>query len=250
MNKRELKPITPSKRGAQLYGPWPTTRAKAIELGTKTYFPGTPCKNGHVTTRKVSGGGCGKCKSEDRKEKYHNDEDRRKVSLERGREWRRKNPERHRASNREHARRAYHNDPEKFLERGRKWRAENPELAIASAKNWRENNPERVRAQNKKWHKENPGAKRAIDSRRKARKLGDNGPSYSAADVKDVLKKQRGKCAYCQIKLKKYHVDHIMPLALGGSNGKANIQITCPDCNVKKHASHPLDFAKKIGLLC
>lgn len=241
------KPIT---HGLPKYGPWPTTKAKAIELDTKTFFPGTACKNSHITTRLVSGGGCSICRSAAKKQKYQ-DEDERIRNRQKAKECRINNPDRHRARNRESARRRYHADPEKFIAQAKEWRAENPDVARSSAKSWRDKNPERVQWQNQKWPKENPEARRAIHSRRKARKLGDSGPPYSGADVKELLKKQGGKCAYCAVRLKgKYHVDHVMPLALGGSNSKSNIQITCPDCNLKKHALHPIDFAHKIGLLC
>lgn len=46
-----------------------------------------------------------------------------------------------------------------------------------------------------------------------------------------------------------YHVDHIQPLALGGSNDKTNLQLLCPTCNTKKSAKHPIDFMQSRGLL-
>ena len=39
------------------------------------------------------------------------------------------------------------------------------------------------------------------------------------------------------------------PLALGGSNDKANLQLLCPTCNAKKSAKHPIDFMQSRGLL-
>ena len=46
-----------------------------------------------------------------------------------------------------------------------------------------------------------------------------------------------------------YHVDHIQPLALGGSNDKANLQLLCPTCNLRKSAKHPVDFMRETGRL-
>jgi hypothetical protein len=48
---------------------------------------------------------------------------------------------------------------------------------------------------------------------------------------------------------KAYHKDHIVPLARGGANWIANIQLTCPKCNFSKNRSDPIDFAKKLGKL-
>lgn len=40
-----------------------------------------------------------------------------------------------------------------------------------------------------------------------------------------------------------YHVDHVVPISLGGSDGPENLVLTCPNCNHRKHAKHPMDFA-------
>jgi 5-methylcytosine-specific restriction endonuclease McrA len=45
------------------------------------------------------------------------------------------------------------------------------------------------------------------------------------------------------------HVDHILPLALGGDNRRKNIQLLCPTCNLSKGAHHPIDHAQRNGLL-
>ena len=62
---------------------------------------------------------------------------------------------------------------------------------------------------------------------------------------------QRGKCACgCKQQLgNDYHMDHIMPLALGGTNTDDNIQLLRPTCNLSKHDKHPVDFMKQRGYL-
>lgn len=55
---------------------------------------------------------------------------------------------------------------------------------------------------------------------------------------------QEGKCNSCFSYLviegkNNYHVDHIMPLVLGGSNWPDNLQLLCPRCNMKKGSKHP-----------
>lgn len=87
---------------------------------------------------------------------------------------------------------------------------------------------------------------------RRALKLSSG--THSAIDIKSIYDNQRGLCANCKINLievgaGKYHVDHIMPLVLGGANGKENLQCLCPACNLRKHAKDPLAWANENGRL-
>ena len=59
---------------------------------------------------------------------------------------------------------------------------------------------------------------------------------------------QLGRCAnpYCGRSLKDgCHVDHIMPVALGGDNDLRNLQFLCPDCNFRKNKLHPEDWERQ-----
>jgi len=65
-----------------------------------------------------------------------------------------------------------------------------------------------------------------------------------------VGKLQRWKCAICGVGIqKKYHLDHVTPLALGGTNAGNNFQLLCPPCNRMKGAKHPVDFMRSLGFL-
>lgn len=75
---------------------------------------------------------------------------------------------------------------------------------------------------------------------------------HSLQDILRIERAQKGRCAYCRRKLGKRvqkQIDHIMPLAKGGSNNARNIQLACDDCNFEKRAQHPIDFARSRGLL-
>ncbi|MGA4020423.1 HNH endonuclease [Ralstonia nicotianae] len=99
------------------------------------------------------------------------------------------------------------------------------------------------------WRRCNPEAYRSVGANYRARKRAANG-SHTGEDIKRLYELQRGCCAYCAKRLgKKYDVDHIVPLALGGANGKENLQILCPSCNRKKQAADPIDYANRIGKL-
>lgn len=89
---------------------------------------------------------------------------------------------------------------------------------------------------------------RATQSKRRAK----GGGIWTRADIGRLMLTQRHKCAhtFCRASLKgKYHIDHIVPVALGGSNQLSNIQLLCVKCNLSKSATHPVDFAQMNGLL-
>lgn len=93
---------------------------------------------------------------------------------------------------------------------------------------------------------------RRDSSHRRATARGADG-HYSTEDIVRIFTSQKQRCAYfgfCGRSIKLiYHIDHIVPLAKGGSNWPRNIQLTCPECNFRKNALDPLDFAKKQGAL-
>jgi 5-methylcytosine-specific restriction endonuclease McrA len=71
-----------------------------------------------------------------------------------------------------------------------------------------------------------------------------------ARTLEILTKAQRGRCAICRCRLgDEVHIDHIMPKALGGSNRRSNLQLTCAPCNLAKGPRHPLDHARSLGLL-
>ena len=48
-----------------------------------------------------------------------------------------------------------------------------------------------------------------------------NGGAYTKQDIVEIRARQGDTCAYCGVNLDRGgHVDHIIPLSLGGSNGK------------------------------
>lgn len=75
--------------------------------------------------------------------------------------------------------------------------------------------------------------------------------SYTKEDIRELMRLQKGRCVNCMKKIrgKKYHADHIIPIARGGSNWKYNIQILCPKCNLTKSAKDPIEWAQQNGRL-
>lgn len=140
----------------------------------------------------------------------------------------------------------YAENKDSVLSSNRKWLEENKDRKKKIDAEYRNTQKEKIRVANAKWASENPEKVRSKDRTRDARIKGSDG-THSASDVMSILNDQGWNCVYCCADLRKgYHVDHIMPLALGGSNWPHNLQCLCPTCNMRKGAKHPDDWHKEI----
>ena len=140
--------------------------------------------------------------------------------------------------------------PDKVKARHAAYHAANYEKINASHAQRHEANPDKAKAREAKWRAAHPEACRIKCHNRRARKR-ENGGKLSKGLADKLFKLQRGKCACgCKQALgDNYHLDHIMPLALGGSNTDDNIQLLRQRCNNQKHAKHPVDFMQQRGFL-
>lgn len=129
-------------------------------------------------------------------------------------------------------------------------RKANPKAAKAVAKRARDRHIEIRRQQTREWFARNPEKRVAYEQNRRAKKL-QRGGKLAPDIAPSLMKLQRGKCACCRVELKsvKAHLDHIMPLALGGAHVSTNVQMLCQPCNQAKHAKHPIDFMQERGFL-
>lgn len=72
---------------------------------------------------------------------------------------------------------------------------------------------------------------------------------YTWNDLKRLMGEQDGRCAYCGTGIvDEYHVEHKTPLSRGGDNSVDNIQLTCPTCNLRKHAKTDEEFRKLLTM--
>lgn len=268
----------------------PATRREARDRQSPWYYTGKPCANGHVERRFTINGACHQCSLARGRRRYSDNRDRLNAEVreyrashadqiaaqravkQRNAEWRRNNPEKARANNqrwhaanrhianarrknnaaenkkREHAtwRAWYDRNKERKRATNVAW---NREHVRARMRLWQKRNRLKVRAWNEEWKRANPEARTAHAQARRARAIGSGG-RYTAQDVRDIFRRQRGSCAYCRSRLVAgYHIDHITPISRGGGNDRRNIQILCAPCNLSKGASDPIDFARRIGRL-
>lgn len=145
-----------------------------------------------------------------------------------------------------------------------KWRSSNPDKVRSTSAKYQANNTDKIRAyaaqyhttnagrervRRAKWRASNPEACRISSHNRRARKLEAGGKLSKGLSGK-LFKLQRGLCPCCKKPLgDDYHLDHVMPLFLGGKNEDWNMQLLRQRCNQQKHAKHPVEFMQGRGYL-
>lgn len=208
--------------------PFVITRREARATGQDWYFE-KPCRYGHRAKRKVRGKRCLECHRIAR------------AAL------RRADPERVRRQKADY----YRRNRATVLACVRIYTEANREKVRQRRKRHREANKERLSAAYKEWAKENRPILRVHERNRRDRKRGAEG-KHTMADIQTIFARQKGRCANpaCGVSIRSsYHIDHILPIALGGSNWPRNIQLLCQPCNQSKHARHPIEWAQMQGLL-
>lgn len=108
----------------------------------------------------------------------------------------------------------------KDRKRGRERYARDPNAHNEYMKMWRAANPERARAY-----------VRLAGHRRRAAAGGER---IRVEDWECLLKKHKGRCAYCEEKPVLIEADHRTPLSRGGRNTIDNILPSCRRCNRRK----------------
>lgn len=127
--------------------------------------------------------------------------------------------------------------------------AANKEKANARSQAYYAQNKDKAKEAQRKWRDENQERLKVIRSNRDER-VKASGGKLTPGLVDRLLMAQRWKCACCGASLKAgYHLDHVMPLALGGEHADHNMQLLAPLCNLRKRDMHPIDWAQKNGRL-
>ncbi len=202
------------------------SRDAARVEGKPFYFTGVPCRYGHVDERRTDNASCLTCANDRAKRAYKNDPALARRALDRATKWAQENKER---------------------------AAENKRRA-AAAKGKRVHPPfdqwsPARKAARRLWLVENAELVRTLKRNRKAKIRSADG-CFTVEEAARIRTMQKDGCAYCSTSLKGGgHLDHITPVAKGGSNWPSNLQWLCQRCNLSKGAKDPSDFARTKGLL-
>lgn len=201
-------------------------RADARHQGLARYFTGKPCKRGHVAERYTRNLTCVECDRE----------------KQRAAQWHVKNRERHNELGRE----SYQRHKDKRNEYNHRWW----EVNAIGSKYWFATPIEIRRQRRAIWREQNKDKVLVAARNRSIQKRGAGG-THTTADLAAIIKAQRHRCAYCRADLRKVtkNLDHIVPLASGGTNDRTNLQYTCAPCNLSKRAKDSIVFARFRGML-
>ena len=139
--------------------------------------------------------------------------------------------------------------PQRTKEIQARSRAKWQEKHQAACRLWRKENLEQARQGVKRWEQENPDAVKA--NRRKqshTHKARKRGAFVEAVDPCWVFDRDEGICGICDEPVKgDFHIDHIIPLALGGEHSYTNVQLAHPLCNMRKGASLDYEQQPSVG---
>jgi 5-methylcytosine-specific restriction endonuclease McrA len=134
----------------------------------------------------------------------------------------------------------YRADPEYRARRNRQttaWKGEHPEAVCIIRRRYRARHASQLRGE---------------ESRRRALKAGATvGPPKLLGEFERWARSAPSvPCYWCgrRTRPKKRHLDHIIPIALGGVHSIGNLCVACPGCNQRKHAKMPEEFSGQAEL--
>jgi hypothetical protein len=121
-------------------------------------------------------------------------------------------------------------NPEKKAASDKKWQSENKHKVNANSKAWRTRNPEKAAEVAKSYRTRNPENGIIKSARRRARKAANGTFLVTTKDLKKIMSKP---CFYCQGPAT--HLEHVLPIVLGGRHSIGNLVASCRACNLSKH---------------
>lgn len=139
----------------------------------------------------------------------------------------------------------YTANPEPAKQRSKKWRLDNPEKVKQNNKIWKSNNAEYAAIKNSEWRKNNHSQHlentrkwssnnqlRRRENELKRRAIKNKNGVYKIS-IKELRKLRNQNCLYCE-QIAEITIDHIIPIARGGSHSIGNLAPACQSCNSSK----------------
>lgn len=211
-------------------------RDEAKSSGLKRYRTGKPCLRGHMSERFVSTHQCCQCVADHRAAFRATD-----AGKATDRAY--KATELYREKARAYQAKVWRENPVAKAKNRTSKTKRKYQIMIYNAKHYAENK-EANKARGRLFREKNPLYYRAANSVRRARLLAAEG-RFTAEDVLKIYADQNGLCASCGADIScGYHVDHIIPLAKGGSNWPNNLQCLCQPCNNRKKDKMPDEWER------
>lgn len=119
------------------------------------------------------------------------------------------------------------------------WHAKNRGAVCARLARYYAANTDRAKALLAIWHAANPERASEYHLRRRARKA--SAPVVERIYRAVVWERDGGKCHICGKKAdpRRWHLEHIVPLACGGEHSYRNVAVSHPACNLRKGVNGP-----------
>jgi hypothetical protein len=159
-----------------------------------------------------------------------------------------------------------HNNHDHVLERGKRYRVKHAEKRRAYQRQYRIEHPGYYSDYLRQWAKDNPlkvaayrKKTRETTNKHESHKIGMRirqariraSGTFTRHDVELLKRNQTDKkgricCWWCKKPIDKWHIDHVIPIARGGTNTPGNLCLSCPSCNQSKSARTPGEWAGRL----
>jgi 5-methylcytosine-specific restriction endonuclease McrA len=96
----------------------------------------------------------------------------------------------------------------------------------------------------RKGKTKDPERYRNYTNQRRALELGAPVNDLTGEQVAEMMIEQDGVCSYCGLRRPPLVVEHIVPLARGGSHTRSNVTGACQPCNSEKYNRTPEEWAE------
>jgi len=134
-----------------------------------------------------------------------------------------------------HKKKDYERHKERILQRQEDQRRSRPEIDRAHHAAYYSKNREKVLRANTVYKETHHEVIQAIQQRHRARKRAARG-GCTGSDLHTLRRILGSVCPACK-KACSSSIDHVIPLACGGTNQPTNLQFLCRSCNSRKHTT-------------